>query len=188
MAYYLAGINVLSFLLHAIHTRRYADRKAGWIRTLFTVAVLAGGSPGALLAILLLDRKAEKRNMMALVLAVCALIVQVVLLLFCSGAHRQELTFDVGGFFGQHRWLVLYLAAINLAACAAFAIDKFRAVRHLSRIRIVTLLLLAFLGGTVGALLAMYVFRHKTNKDYFAVGVPMILVTHLVLLFYAMNA
>ena len=50
------------------------------------------------------------------------------------------------------------------------------------------MLLLAFLGGTVGALLAMYVFRHKTNKDYFAVGVPMILVTHLVLLFYAMNA
>lgn len=76
---------------------------------------------------------------------------------------------------------------MNAAACIAFAVDKYRAVRRHSRIRIVTLLLLAFLGGSVGALLAMAVFRHKTRKDYFSIGVPMMLVTHIILLFYIMN-
>ena len=50
--------------------------------------------------------------------------------------------------------------------------DKVNAAEHRSRIRIVTLLGLAFVGGSVGSLLAMYLLRHKTSKNYFTFGVP----------------
>ena len=70
----------------------------------------------------------------------------------------------------------------------AFAVDKVNAAEHRSRIRIVTLLGLAFIGGSLGGLLAMYLLRHKTKKDYFTVGIPLIIVTQIVVLIYAMNA
>lgn len=59
---------------------------------------------------------------------------------------------------------------------AAFAIDKIAAIEGRSRIRIVTLLGLAFIGGSIGGLIAMYLFRHKIRKDYFTVGIPLIMV------------
>ena len=55
------------------------------------------------------------------------------------------------------------------------------------RVRIVTLLGLAFIGGSVGALIGMYGFHHKTKKAYFTVGVPLILLMQVVVLFYVMN-
>ena len=46
---------------------------------------------------------------------------------------------------------------------------------------------MAFAGGSVGALLGMVIFRHKIRKNYFAVGVPLILVMQIVLLMCAEN-
>ena len=69
----------------------------------------------------------------------------------------------------------------------AFTIDKYNVVMHRSRIRIVTLLILSFFGGSIGGLSAMYLFKHKTKKDYFTVGLPMILAMQIVLIFYLMN-
>ena len=69
----------------------------------------------------------------------------------------------------------------------AFAIDKFAAIEHRSRIRIVTLLGLSFLGGSFGGLLAMYLLRHKTKKDYFTIGIPLIIIMQIIVLFYIMN-
>ena len=46
---------------------------------------------------------------------------------------------------------------------------------------------LAFIGGSVGALVAMYVFHHKTKQDYFSVGVPLIILMQVVVLFFLMN-
>ncbi len=60
------------------------------------------------------------------------------------------------------------LAAINLAAFAAFGIDKARALRGEWRIRESTLLGLALLGGTPGAYAGRRVFRHKTRKQPFS--------------------
>ena len=51
----------------------------------------------------------------------------------------------------------------------------------------VTLLALAFAGGSIGSLIAMYAFHHKTKKDYFTVGVPLILIMQIVVVFYIMN-
>ena len=82
---------------------------------------------------------------------------------------------------------ILYLGVINLVTFIVFAIDKANARANRSRIRIVTLLGLSFAGGSVGGLISMYLFRHKTQKDYFTVGMPLIIVTQIVVLFYAMN-
>jgi uncharacterized membrane protein YsdA (DUF1294 family) len=60
-----------------------------------------------------------------------------------------------------------YLAVLNLAAFAAFASDKRRAVRGARRIRERTLLVLALLGGTPGAVAGQQLLRHKTHKEPF---------------------
>lgn len=72
-------------------------------------------------------------------------------------------------------FILIYLAAINLIAFAAYGIDKRKAVRHKWRISEHTLIILAVLGGSVGALLAMHLFHHKTHKRKFSIGVPVIL-------------
>ncbi len=71
--------------------------------------------------------------------------------------------------------LAAYLAAANLAAFAAFGVDKRRAKRGAWRIPERTLFLLAILGGSIGAFLGMHVFHHKTKHWYFRWGIPAIL-------------
>lgn len=75
--------------------------------------------------------------------------------------------------------LYVYLVLINLAALVLMAEDKRRAKRRLWRIRERTLFTLALLGGSVGALLGMYLFHHKTRHWYFVVGMPLILAAQL---------
>ena len=75
-----------------------------------------------------------------------------------------------------------YLLLINLAALAAYGADKQFAIHKKMRISERTLLLLALAGGALGALLGMYLFHHKTAKLKFAVGVPLFLITWLLLL------
>ena len=64
--------------------------------------------------------------------------------------------------------LVPWLLLLNAWTFAAFAIDKRRAIQGQHRYRESDLLLLAFLGGTPGALVARQVFRHKTRKQPFS--------------------
>lgn len=73
----------------------------------------------------------------------------------------------------------LWLAAVNLAAFAAFGTDKSRARRGKWRIPERTLFLLAAVGGSLGAVLGMHLFRHKTRHWYFRFGLPAILILQL---------
>ena len=74
-----------------------------------------------------------------------------------------------------YKILFIYLELINLAAFVLFGIDKRRARREQWRIPEGTLILTAVLGGSIGALGGMLLFRHKTRKPRFSVGVPVIL-------------
>ena len=77
--------------------------------------------------------------------------------------------------------LMIYLVIINLIAFLTFGADKRRARRDRRRVRESTLFLLAVLGGSAGALMGMYVFRHKTRHWYFCVGIPAILILQIAL-------
>lgn len=74
-----------------------------------------------------------------------------------------------------------YLAAINLAAFLTFGTDKRRAKRGQWRVRERALFLLAFLGGSLGAICGMHVFHHKTRHWYFRWGLPAILLAQCAL-------
>ena len=78
--------------------------------------------------------------------------------------------------------ILLYLEAVNLAAFALFGIDKRRAKRRARRIPEAVLLGSVVLGGGVGALAGMRLFRHKTRKPRFRYGVPAILILEVLLL------
>ena len=69
----------------------------------------------------------------------------------------------------------LYLLLINAAAFLLMLLDKQKARRHKWRIPESTLLTAAILGGSIGALLGMYLVRHKTLHKKISVGIPVIL-------------
>ena len=79
-------------------------------------------------------------------------------------------------------WLILliYLAAVNLFGLIIMGVDKSRAKRRKWRIPEATLFLVAIIGGSVGSILGMYLFRHKTKHWYFVVGMPVILVLQII--------
>ncbi len=78
-------------------------------------------------------------------------------------------------------WTAFYLILVNIIAFAAFGIDKRKAVKHKYRISEATLLGLALIGGSAGALAGMYLFHHKTKKLLFR-AVPMLLAVQIALL------
>lgn len=77
--------------------------------------------------------------------------------------------------------LAVWLIAINLVTFAVYGADKRRARRGAWRVPEKTLFLLPLLGGSVGALAGMRVFRHKTKHWYFVWGVPAILLAQAAL-------
>ena len=185
--YYLIGINALGFILYLINMWLYDHTTERNVDKLLTIVSLLGGSAGPLLAILLFDRKSVKQNMMSRVFVVCVFIIQTVFFLMYKGHRAEVLNFEVWRVFTEHKYVLIYLGIINVVTFIAFAIDKLNAIGHRSRIRIVTLLGLAFMGGSLGGLLAMYLLHHKTNKDYFTVGIPLIILMQVVVVFYVLN-
>lgn len=79
---------------------------------------------------------------------------------------------------------IIYVILINIIAFITYGIDKRKAKKNRFRIKEATLLLLALIGGSVGALFGMYTFRHKTKKWYFKFGIPMILILQVGLIGY----
>ncbi|MEG1992673.1 MAG: DUF1294 domain-containing protein [Acetivibrio sp.] len=82
--------------------------------------------------------------------------------------------------------ILIYLFLINLAGFISMGMDKQKAKKHVYRISEKTLFLYAVLGGSLGSILGMQVFRHKTKHKTFLIGMPLILVVQ-VLLFILMR-
>lgn len=78
--------------------------------------------------------------------------------------------------------MLSYLIVISIVSFCIFGIDKKYAQARRWRISENALLLTAILGGCVGALLGMYIFRHKTQKKKFTIGIPIILIVQILLL------
>ena len=79
------------------------------------------------------------------------------------------------------KYFFLYLLLINAAAFVLMLVDKIKAKKNRWRIPERTLIGSAMLGGSIGALLGMYTFRHKTRHPKFTLGVPAILIAQIAL-------
>ena len=84
--------------------------------------------------------------------------------------------------------LVAYIIVINFIAFFLMGIDKRRAIKHAFRIPEATLFLFAIMGGSIGAILGMYTFHHKTRHWYFVYGMPAILILQIALIVFLYNA
>ena len=83
-------------------------------------------------------------------------------------------------------FLPLYLILINAAALLLMLSDKRKAKRGAWRIPEATLMCVALLGGSIGALLGMKLFRHKTRHLKFILGIPFILFCQIMLVIWLM--
>ena len=72
--------------------------------------------------------------------------------------------------------LIIYLIVANVVTFFVYGVDKWKAKRSKWRIREAALLLLAALGGSIGAWLGMKVWRHKTMHKKFKYGLPLIII------------
>ncbi len=83
-----------------------------------------------------------------------------------------------------HSCLAYYLLGINAVTFIVYGIDKYKAKKARWRIPEATLLLLAVLGGSIGAWMGMKVWHHKTKHKKFKYGIPAILLIQIALMTY----
>jgi len=80
--------------------------------------------------------------------------------------------------------IVYILIAMNVLTFLVYGIDKWRAAHGCWRISEATLLMLAAVGGSIGALLGMKVWHHKTLHKKFKYGVPLIILAQIALVYF----
>lgn len=80
--------------------------------------------------------------------------------------------------------IFLYLLIINLLGFLVMFIDKKKAEKGRWRISEHTLFVFTWLGGGIGTIAGMYLFRHKTQKKKFTIGMPVILILEIIFLIY----
>lgn len=78
-------------------------------------------------------------------------------------------------------YALIFIICVNVVTLFVYGLDKLKAMRQWRRVPESTHLLLAFFGGSLGALMGMTLFRHKTQHKAFTIGVPLILLLHLAL-------
>ena len=86
------------------------------------------------------------------------------------------------------QFIICYLVMVNLVAFITYGIDKLKARRNRWRIPESILLLLAVIGGSVGAWLGLKVWHHKTLHKKFKYGIPFILIVQVALCIYLMTS
>lgn len=82
--------------------------------------------------------------------------------------------------------ILIYLVAINIVAFFLYGIDKWKAQRNKWRVTEARLLWIAVAGGSIGALLGMKIWHHKTQHNKFRFGLPAILIFQIAAIFAAL--
>ena len=80
--------------------------------------------------------------------------------------------------------ILCYLLAVNIATFLLYGIDKYKAKKNRWRISEATLLTVAAIGGSIGAWAGMRVWHHKTMHKKFKYGIPIIIITQIVVFVY----
>lgn len=82
------------------------------------------------------------------------------------------------------KYIILYVILINLIGFGIMALDKFKAQRGYWRTPEKTIFTVTLLGGGFGTIAGMYMFRHKTKKLSFTIGLPTILLSEIFIIIY----
>ena len=184
---YLLAINVLGFAVEAINSKIRSNKEEVKSDIVLAILSILGGAVGALISVLVFDRKAEKGNMLSRVIMSCLVVIDIIVYLIYKGFVARNLTFAFWNILMKYPISLIYLALINIVTFFVYLKDKKAAEKGKDRVKIVTLLSLSFIGGSIGAICGMYVLHHKTNKSYFTVGVPLMIVMQILVLFYLSN-
>lgn len=194
---YLIAANVVSFAAFALDyliTVRAGHENTGLLDgRIMCLFAVAGGPIGMLAALTAFAGKGSasrinKHNIAWWFSAFICLIIWTLIVLTWAGVLSPHLSPDslLAGFNKTAlAGLGIYLAVVNIAAFGLFYGDKQSAKRNGERIPELYLLGIALAGGSVGGLLAMKLFRHKTLKWYFVYGLPAFIVLHVALFLYA---
>ena len=83
--------------------------------------------------------------------------------------------------------ILYYLLAVNIATFFLYGIDKYKAKKGRWRISEATLLLMAVVGGSIGAWTGMRLWHHKTMHKKFKYGIPIIIILQVALAFYLLT-
>lgn len=84
--------------------------------------------------------------------------------------------------------VTLYVVCVNIAGFTLMGFDKWKAKKHAWRVPEATLFIIALIGGSIGSILGMQIFRHKTRHWYFVYGMPAILILQIVLIVLVLRA
>ena len=185
--YYLIIINVIGCILFLIDQLLYRFTAKGEIDKLVTISCILGGSIGILIPKLLLQREISKKTesiLRSTVFLYSIIPIQIILYIMIRKGWVTKIINTICIYFDNHQLLMYYLIIINSITFIAFGLDKLYAIKNKTRIRIITLLGFSFIGGAVGGYLGMEIFNHKTRKDYFYIGLPTMIVMHIIVLTY----
>ena len=83
--------------------------------------------------------------------------------------------------------ILVYLLAVNIATFFLYGIDKYKAKKGRWRISEATLLLMAVIGGSIGAWAGMRLWHHKTMHKKFKYGIPIIIIIQVALAVYLLT-
>ena len=200
LAVYLILINAVSFFLFAIDLHRHGKTgrtlQPAWI---FMASVLLGGAAGANLYFLLFfphfmrsKRKSRKVNSIEHdtynCWRICCLLTLVVQAIFVFTVYGSRIHLSLRQITPYRDKLMpgilFYLVLINLVTFIIFAVDKWKARNNRFRIKEAVLFLLCFLGGTIGGIIGVHALNHKTSRQAFVVGIPLILLVQVVTVIY----
>ena len=84
----------------------------------------------------------------------------------------------------MHQYSMYYLLAINIVSLFLYGIDKYKAKKNKWRISEATLLMMAVIGGSIGAWAGMRLWHHKTMHKKFKYGIPIIIILQISLVVY----
>ena len=83
--------------------------------------------------------------------------------------------------------IICYLLAVNIVTFLLYGIDKYKAKKGKWRISEATLLMMAAIGGSIGALAGMRLWHHKTMHKKFKYGIPVIIILQVALAVYLLT-
>lgn len=84
--------------------------------------------------------------------------------------------------------IMIYVISLNLLGFTVMGIDKYKAKKGLWRIPEATLFIIALIGGSIGSIIGMYSFRHKTRHFSFVFGMPAILILQIIVIVLLMKS